>query len=216
MGFEKYVDIERLGTPENDGIFNHLDDDIVVEEKVDGGNGCFFIEDGKLHLCSRNRDMTDERDEKAFSNQQKWLQAHFAEDGKLLEIDPAYFYYIEWMQKHTINYGKEIFPVIGLDIKPKEGAFGKVPYFIGRLQKEQMFEALGIPVVALKGIFKSKELTEQKISELLEKSAYYDRKPGTCIQELSTYESMGKADVRKGCQYRIQRDEQSGLWWVET
>lgn len=172
MVLVKYCDIERINTPENSSMFDHAEDEIVIEEKVDGGNGCFWLEEGKLHVASRNRDLTSENDEKTFSAQREQLV-------KLLEgkpLNPNFRYYIEWMAKHTISYGN-VHAVIGLDIMPIEGAFGKKPYFLGRKAKQDAFAAIGIPCVHLKGTYKVKELNEDIYKNLTEKSAYYDGKP---------------------------------------
>lgn len=169
----KYVDIERIGTPENENIFHFPEDEIIVEEKVDGGNGCFYLEGGKLHICSRNRDLEAEQgNEKTFVQSRNWLK----ENLKGKPIDESCYYYFEHMQKHTINYGN-IPPVIGLDIRPKVGAFGRDSVFVSREMKEYMFCQLGIPVVALKGKFKASEINEELTTKLLEKSAYYDGLP---------------------------------------
>ena len=45
MVFKKYPDIERLGSEDNRDILNFGEDTLVIEEKVDGGNGCFWWED---------------------------------------------------------------------------------------------------------------------------------------------------------------------------
>lgn len=175
----KYVDVERLNTPENSTMFDHPDDEVIIETKVDGGNGQFWIEDGMLHLGSRNRDMTVERDEKAFANQQKWLQSHLS--TRLHLINPNYRFFIEWMARHTIYYGDKIPPVIGLDILPIEGAFGRKPLFLGRKAKEEEFAKLEIPCVALKGIFKVKELNDELYKKLTESSVYYSGKDEGCV-----------------------------------
>ena len=71
------------------------------------------------------------------------------------------------MQKHTINYGKDIPPFIGLDILPKEGAFGKPPLFLGRTAKEKEFKRIGIPVVPLIWRGTVKEFKKLNIDDLL-------------------------------------------------
>lgn len=161
----KYIDIERIGNPENITLFDYPEDEVVIEEKVDGGNGCFFIENGEIHVCSRNRDLTEEKDQKVFINQRKELLRMLDKN----KINPDFYYYIEWMQKHTIFYGDhDKIPVaIGLDIKPKMGAFGRPPLFLNRKAKEIEFNKLGIPVVPLIWYGKIKDLTEKKIEELL-------------------------------------------------
>ena len=173
MTFVKYCDIERINTPENASMFEHPDDEIVIEEKIDGGCGCMWLENGEVHVASRNRDLTLEKDEKTFSNQRKLL----LEMLKGKELDQNYRYFFEWMQKHSINYGKEIPPVIGFDIMPIDGAFGKTPFFLGRKTKEDAFAKIGIPCIALKGIYKAKDLDGELYKKLTETSAYYPGKP---------------------------------------
>jgi len=191
MVFVKYMDIERLGTPENDGIFANPDDEIIVEEKVDGGNGCFFLEDGIIHVCSRNRDLTHENDEKTFKVQRDATLATLEQHRDA--INPGWLYYVEWMAKHTIRYPTTIPPAIGLDIKPKEGAFGHTPCFIGRRAKEDAFKALGIECVSLKGIYKAKDMTDLLMAKLCEKSAYYDGKPeGICMKNYGRMNVWGR------------------------
>ena len=173
--FIKYVDIERKGNPDNAIMFDFPEDTVVVEEKVDGGNGCFFIEDGIIHVCSRNRDLTERKDSKTFIKQRLVLEKILYENYE--NINPDYLYYVEWMKKHTIFYGQDIIQVIGLDIKPKTGAFGNMPLFIRRKAKEEEFKKVGVACVSLKGEFKIKELTDEKIEELCKDSAYYEGKP---------------------------------------
>ena len=61
MVFKKYPDIERLGHEDNKDIFKFQEDTLVIEEKVDGGNGSFWFddEDKTIHFGSRNRDLTN-------------------------------------------------------------------------------------------------------------------------------------------------------------
>ncbi len=44
MEFKKYPDIERLGHEDNRDLFKLQADTLVIEEKVDGGNGSFWWE----------------------------------------------------------------------------------------------------------------------------------------------------------------------------
>src|SRR3990167_9113252 len=118
MAFKKYPDIERLGHDDNREILMYGEDTVVIEEKVDGGNGSFWLEeDGQVHFSSRNRDLTLEQDTKTFQSFQIQLREHL--NGK--ELNPDYLYYIEWMQLHTIKYTK-VPPFIGLDIRLKRMA----------------------------------------------------------------------------------------------
>ena len=68
---KKYPDIERLGHEDNKDIFLNQEDTLVIEEKVDGGNGSFWQEEDGIHFGSRNRDLTLENDTKMFEGFQK-------------------------------------------------------------------------------------------------------------------------------------------------
>lgn len=176
MGFKKYPDIERLGHDDNREILMYGDDTLVVEEKVDGGNGSFWIEeDGIIHFGSRNRDLTIENDDKAFCRQQSQLKEHLQkmqEDG--IKINPDYYYYIEWMAVHTIRYTSAPF-VIGLDIRLKramnENDFG---LFLGRDTREQEFKRLNIENVPCIWRGKVSDFKKLNIRELIPKSKYYN------------------------------------------
>lgn len=176
MAFKKYPDIERLGHDDNREILMYGDDTLVIEEKVDGGNGSFWIEeDGLIHFGSRNRDLTIENDDKAFERQHIQLKEHLQkiqEEG--IKINPDYFYYIEWMAVHTIKYTSVPF-VIGFDIRMKramnESDFG---LFLGRDTREQEFKRLKIENVPIIWRGKVSDLKKLNIRELIPKSKYYD------------------------------------------
>jgi len=174
MTFKKYPKIERLGDDDNREILLYGEDTLVIEEKIDGGNGSFWIDDktGQIHEGSRNRNLTLEEDEKTFIKQRLWLRK------KLQQIKPNkdYVYYIEWMQKHTISY-TNIPEVIGLDIRLKHQAnaegFGM---FLGMDAREQEFKRIGIENVPTAWRGKVQELKKMNVTDLIPKSKYYSGK----------------------------------------
>lgn len=175
MVFKKYPDIERLGHDDNREILMYGDDTLVIEEKVDGGNGSFWLEEDGIHFGSRNRDLTIENDNKAFERQQIQLKEHIKklqEEG--IKINSDYFYYVEWMALHTIKYTSAPM-VIGFDIRMKramnENDFG---LFLGRDSREQEFNRLKIENVPTIWRGKVLELKKLNIRELIPKSKYYD------------------------------------------
>lgn len=175
MTFKKYPDIEKLGNEDNKDIFISGEDTLVIEEKVDGGNGSFWQEEDGIHFGSRNRDLTSDNDIKTFATFQQQLKNHlnglFSEG---IKINPDYIYYIEWMQKHTISYTKVPF-VIGLDIRIKHAANSEgLGFFIGRDAREQEFNRLKIENVPCIWRGKVSELKDKNIYELIPKSKYYD------------------------------------------
>jgi len=170
--FYKYPDIARLGHDDCRDILVYPEDTLIIEEKVDGGNGSFWVDDetGLVYEGSRNRNLITDEDEKTFCKQRLKLRELL--EGKKLNQD--YIYYIEWMAKHTIFY-TDAPDIIGLDIRIKHAANQEgCGLFIGRESKEQEFERLGIEVTPLIWKGTVKEIKEKEIMELIPKSKYYD------------------------------------------
>lgn len=181
MTFKKYPSIERLGHEDNRDLFKFQDDTLVIEEKVDGGNGCFWWEDkdNVIHFGSRNRDLTEEEDDKAFAKQQialkELLEKNYHNDIKL---NPDYVYYIEWMAVHTIRY-TDAPDFIGLDIRLKHRADGDEKgfgLFLGRDLREQEFKRLNIENTPIVWRGTTKDFKKIEVGELIKKSKYYDGK----------------------------------------
>ena len=168
----KYIDIERLEREENEHIFNCGSDELIVEEKVDGGNASFFVEDNNVvHECSRNRDLTNEQEnERTFINERKYLREILA--GKTL--NPDYIYYDEWMQKHTLTYVNPP-KFIGFDICVKENKDKTgVGLFISYDATKKEYDRLGIEMVPLLWRGPVHEFIKKNPSELITKSKYGD------------------------------------------
>ena len=175
MTFKKYIDIERLGHEDNKDIFLSGEDTLVIEEKVDGGNGSFWLEEDGIHFGSRNRDLTIENDTKMFAGLQTQLKDHlFSLAIDKVLVNPDYIYYFEWMAKHTISYTSAPF-IIGFDIRLRHAnnqeGFGM---FLGRDAREHEFNRLKIENVPLVWRGTVKELKELNIRELIPKSKYFD------------------------------------------
>lgn len=181
MTFKKYPDIERLGHEDNLDILNYGQDTIVIEEKVDGGNGSFWLSDdkkdeGELHFGSRNRDLVSDKDEKTFQRQQILLREHMQMlEDEGINLNPDYIYYFEWMAPHTIRYTDAPF-MIGFDIrlrhcKDNEDELG---LFLGRESREKEFDRIKIENVPLIWRGTSDELKKLEIKSLIPKSKYYE------------------------------------------
>jgi hypothetical protein len=162
----KYCDIERLGSEENEHIFNCPTDEIIIEEKIDGGNGSYDINDGLIHMYSRNRDITS--DEKTFKKEREFL-------NKLLEnktLNPDYVYYGEWGMKHTISY-ENLPGFIGYDIRVKKRMDSTEPgLFLSYDGMKKEFDRLGIPTVPLLWRGPVKDLIKKDINEFITKSNF--------------------------------------------
>ena len=62
MEFIRYPKIYRVGHKNTRDIFSNPEDEIIVEEKIDGANFRFGVIDGKLRFGSRKVDLTDKND----------------------------------------------------------------------------------------------------------------------------------------------------------
>lgn len=96
--FRKYEKIHRLGKEETDGI---LDAPVHVQEKIDGANLQVWLEEGIIHVGSRNNDVTLRED--GFNGAVQYVQNH---DGiqQFFEDMPDNRLYGEWLVRHTILY----------------------------------------------------------------------------------------------------------------
>lgn len=120
MQFRKYEKIHRLGKEETDGI---LDAPVHVQEKVDGANLQVFLgDDGRIHVGSRNNDVTDRED--GFNGAVAYVQNHPGIKALLEDYEDARLYG-EWLVKHTIQY--------------KETAYGKFYLFDIYVESAQKF-----------------------------------------------------------------------------
>jgi len=167
-----YPKIHRFGHTENIEFFNY-DDEVFVEEKIDGANFQFAVAGEPVpgtplpvRFGSRNQD-TDK-------GNNQWAETVEALEvileGKFDLLEAKYIYYVEAMKPHTIQYDWERTPkVIGLDIyDPLLGAM--TPYE----EKLIIFEKLGISVVPLIWRGQLSEISAKKLEETLPESMYYD------------------------------------------
>lgn len=131
MEFHKYPKIRVVGDLENKDIFKNKNDEIIIQEKMDGANFRFYItKDKKIIFGSRSRQLTsnegeDTNVEKNFKRcvnliRDKW--------ESVVDIAPDLahlIFYGECMVKHTMNYDWEKVPAyLGYDIYDiKKGKF---------------------------------------------------------------------------------------------
>ena len=167
MEFHKYRKIYQIGHSENEDIFKHPTDRIVVEEKMDGGNFRFYItEAGEVIVGSRgqlldleSKNTKNFRRCSEFVKEKVYACPNYKDFGKLI-------FYGECMIKHTMNYDWENMPpYLGFDIMTEEGMFLEYE------AKKNAFEHFGLPIVPF-----IKDCEAQYIGEIndeaVPKSAY--------------------------------------------
>lgn len=94
--FRKYEKIHRLGKEETDGI---LEGTCYIQEKIDGANTSIWMEDGTIHMGSRNNDITG----KDFNGFPSYVYSH---EGiqEFFRNNPEKRLYGEWLVRHTLEY----------------------------------------------------------------------------------------------------------------
>ena len=160
MEFEKYHKIKVLGDEDNKGIFDDLNDEIIIEEKMDGGNFRFAIINDELVMGSHSRVLDEDNpNSKFFKRCIEFIKLKITEKD-LLNLKKNYsnmIFYGECMVKHTFDYDWEkIPPYLGFDIK----LFSDQTKYIEYDKKVEIFKTLGLPVVPLIKRIKAKDMVK--------------------------------------------------------
>ncbi|MFW5794701.1 MAG: RNA ligase family protein [Bacillota bacterium] len=161
MEFEKYHKVKRLGGDENKLIFSDHNDEIVIQEKIDGGNFRFYIQDDKVIFGSRTRELDETQEHvKNFRRCIEFVRSKLK--GKDLSDYNGLIFYGECCVKHTISYDwDKIPPFLGFDIKgiislswEKDKKYGYLPYDVTK----EYFEELDLPMVPTIKVCKASEI----------------------------------------------------------
>jgi len=101
----EYPKVKRWGHEKVKDILSNPEDYIVIQEKVDGANFRFWVEDGKLCFGSRRINYLDE-------NSPEWRDCinYIKERVDLKYINEDYIYVGECMKPHTIPYDFDNIP----------------------------------------------------------------------------------------------------------
>jgi len=154
--FPTYHKIKRFGDDENKNIFLIDDDDIVIEEKIDGANFRFYIsKEGAIIFGSRTQQLTS--NEGSDSNVAKNFRrcVNFVRktlEGKDLIEFRGLTFYGECCVRHTMNYEWEgMPPYLGFDVGDSRGYWDYA-------HKKKAFALLGLKMVPLIKIIKASEI----------------------------------------------------------
>ena len=160
MKWKKYTKIKALGTEETDEIFDGL---CVVQEKIDGGNFSFFVEDNELIVASRNMVMTGKIDYKGW----KAIPVVTEAFEKCLKLfNPSYLYIGESLQKHTISYDS-IPGFVGYDIWNED-----TESFLNWKDSKKEFESLGLEFIHVHFERNGSEITTEELEKCIKHSLY--------------------------------------------
>ena len=153
MTFEKYHKIKILGNEDNDGIFADPDDEIIIEEKLDGGNFRFMHGKNGLIMGSRTRELDeDNKNSKSFKRCMEFVKERIQLSSTTTNNN--YIFYGECMISHTMSYDWEnIPPFLGFDIKDLESGL-----YLNYGQKQKLFNMLNLPMVPLIKVCKASDI----------------------------------------------------------
>lgn len=162
--FRKYPKIYVLGNEENKDIFLDSEDLIVIEEKLDGTNIRFLINNGKIIFGSRNRQLTSDEGEEINIDKNFKLILDYVKsilkDRNLTSYE-GYIFFGEGMIKHSLDYDWDKIPrFVGFDIFDlKKGMF------LCYKQSKKIFEELGFTFVPIIKELLVKEVLKLKMND---------------------------------------------------
>lgn len=151
MEFEKYHKLKRLGDNENKDIFSNPEDIIHIQEKIDGGNFRFYVNNGKLIFGSRTQELNEEdNSSKAFRRCINYVRECIG--NKDLTMYEGLIFYGEACHKHSLSYDwDKIPPFLGFDIKNEEG-------YLFYDQVNDIYNNLGLQIVPLVACVQAKDI----------------------------------------------------------
>lgn len=160
--FYKYLKIKPLGYEENKDIFLNPEDEIIIEEKIDGANFRFTVLNGKLIFGSRTQQLTNDKGEeenisKSFKRCVNFIREKLKD--KDLTIMEKLIFYGECCVKHTMNYDwDKMPPYLGFDIM---NIYDKERMrYLSYNNKKAMFEYMNLDMVPLILKIKAGTITE--------------------------------------------------------
>ena len=140
---------------------------IVIEEKIDGANASFKLENGELLAFSRNTQLDAENNLRGFY---QWVQEVI--DKTLLREGVTY--YGEWTAPHKMNYGENHHKFYLFDALSEEGVFAD------RDMIEHLANRFGIEVAPL--FYRGEYVSQEQINSYIGKSSIGEVGEGVVIK----------------------------------
>ena len=204
MQFIKYPKIYILGHDKNKSIFENPNDEIIVEEKIDGGNFRVMIKGVQIIFGSRNLDIDDkdEKNAKLFSRAIQFVKHQFESLPAGTLQDGIYF--MENCVKHTLSYDwDKIPPVLGFDIMIFEGETSR---FLGYNERKELFDKFKIQMVPLIKIAKASEFNKPITDDDVPVSAYVSPSTQDRQAEGLVYKNYAKQLMAKFVRDKFKED----------
>jgi len=179
MKFRKYEKIHRLGKDEVAGI---LEGTCHITEKIDGANLSIWMDEGVMHVGSRNNDLTNNGN--AFNGAVEYCNGHEGIQDFFAD-HPTSRLYGEWLVKHTLSYNNTAYKKFYLfDILRPNSKF------ISQGEVQLIGKEYGIDTVPDLGIIENP--TVEQLNKLIEgKSALGDKMEGVVIRNMEFKNQFG-------------------------
>jgi len=167
--FIKYPKIKIFGDRSNEGILA-IPGQICIQEKVDGANFGFYVEDDVLWFSSHNQNLTDSEQIAKTGIPKGWkgidpVMKSWENDPTM--FNPNLYYYGESLQKHTISYD-DIPGFVGFDILDIND-----DKFLDWNITKRLFKNMNLSFInVICELSTDKEITIDYLKSLYEKSAY--------------------------------------------
>lgn len=167
MEFKKYQHVCRLGTQDTEGI---LEGNVIVQPKIDGCNTTVFLgDDGEIHIAGRNKEyQLGTKNDRGLIN---YISQH-PEYKQFLVDNPRTRLYMEYLVPHLLRTYKDeawkkpyVFDVV------VEFDSGEIAY-VHPSEWQPEFSALGIPFIPNIWEGDGKDLTVDKIKELVNSNMF--------------------------------------------
>ncbi|RHU03261.1 MULTISPECIES: RNA ligase family protein [Erysipelotrichaceae] len=167
MEFKKYQHVCRLGTQDTEGI---LEGNVIVQPKIDGCNTTVFLgDDGEIHIAGRNKEyQLGTKNDRGLIN---YISQH-PEYKQFLVDNPRTRLYMEYLVPHSLRTYKDeawkkpyVFDVV------VEFDSGEIAY-VHPSEWQPEFSALGIPFIPNIWEGDGKDLTVDKIKELVNSNMF--------------------------------------------
>lgn len=152
MTFHKYLKIKHFGDEELNELLVNPEDDLVIQEKIDGANFRFMVVDGRIVFGSRTQSIGDSNQE--IGGNWKRCVEFIKEKVNVDLVNGMFIFYGECCVKHSMSYDwDKIPPYLGFDIMNIDsGQF--LPYPLVK----DIFTELNLPFVPVIKECKVKDL----------------------------------------------------------
>lgn len=104
MSFKKYQHIEKIGSSEVEGILNG---EVHLSYKIDGSNGCIYMDNNILKFGSRNRELSLDNDNCHFMGSISKDEKYLSSIKNYLQRHPERILYGEWLVPVNIKRYKK-------------------------------------------------------------------------------------------------------------